>query len=152
MDEQLFQVGGISLPLPCLINRYEVSIWPFHGRFYKLIRKEHITIVETYPAEACLHVGLKQPGRGWSKRSQSDRIALSNKLFEWVSRRNVALSPLLESEIYSGFGDTKDAEDRFDSVIGLFSMIETVLGYRETGEPDMPSVRSLEGWIFGQSE
>ena len=79
-----------------------------------------------------LHIGLTPPGRGWSKRSQSDRKRISNKLFEWVRKRNVSLSPNLENEIRSGFGDSKDGEDRFDSVIGLFSMLETVLGYRET--------------------
>ena len=73
-------------------------------------------------------------------------------MFEWVKKRNVILSPHLENEIYSGFGDSKDGEDRFDSAIGLFSMIETVLGFRESGEPDLPSISSVEGWIFGQSE
>jgi hypothetical protein len=60
------------------------------------------------------------------------------------------LSPALENELKSGFGGRMDGEDRFDSVVGLFSMLEIALGYRDTGEPDIPSIRSVEGWIFGQ--
>ena len=146
-------VGWRDLIVPALSdNSLQISIWPFHGQFSELIRPGQIVIVETYPAEGCLHIGLTPPGRGWSKRSQSDRIRISNKIFDGSGNRNVSLSPILENEIRSGFGDSKDGEDRFDTVIGLFSMLETVLGYRETGEPDMPSVRSIEGWIFGQFE
>lgn len=146
-------VGWRDLIAPALSDeRFQISIWPFHGRFHELISPGNIVVVETYPAEACLHIGLTPPGRGWSKRSQSDRKRISNIIFDWVSKRNVGLSPILENEIYSGFGGSKDGEDRFDSVIGLFSMLETVLGFRETGEPDLPSIRSVEGWIFGQCE
>ena len=145
--------GWRDLITPALSDKsLQVSLWPFQGPFHELISQGHIVIVETYPAEACLHIGLRPAGRGWSKRSQSDRKQASNKLFEWISKRNVSLSPILENELRSGFGGGKEGEDRFDSVIGLFSMIETVLGYRETGEPDLPSIRTIEGWIFGQCE
>ena len=98
-----------------------------------------------------MHIGLTPPGRGgWSKRSQSDRINASDKILEWVTKRDVRLSPTLENELKSGFGDKRDGEDRFDSVVGLFSMLEIVLKYRAPSEPDKPSVRSIEGWIFGQ--
>ena len=60
-------------------NSLQISIWPFHGRFHELIRQAQISIVETYPAEACLHIGLTPPGRGWSKRSQSDRIRIGGQ-------------------------------------------------------------------------
>lgn len=146
-------VGWRDLIVPGLSDKsLQILIWPFHGRFHELINPGRIVIVETYPAEACLHIGLTPPGRGWSKRSQSDRKRISNKLFDWVSKRNVRLSTILENELRSGFGNNKDGEDRFDSVVGLFSMLETVLGFRDTGEPDFSSIRSIEGWIFGQCE
>ena len=142
--------GWRDLIAPALCDKsMQIAIWPFHGQLSGLIRPGQIVIVETYPAEGCLHIGLTPPGRGWSKRSQSDRVRISDKIFGWVRKRNVSLSPNLENEIRSGFGDSKDGEDRFDSVIGLLSMLETVLGYRKTGEPDLPSIRSIEGWIFG---
>ena len=144
-------VGWRDLIAPALNDEsLPISIWPFHGPFIDLINRRQIIIVESYPAEACLHIGLIPPGRGWSKRSHLDRKRLSNKLFEWIGKRNVCPSPILENEVRSGFGAAKDGEDRFDSVIGLFSMLETVLGYRATGEPKLSCIRSVEGWIFGQ--
>ena len=137
------------MPQSYLINRYRF-LFGLHGRFHELIRQAQISIVETYPAEACLHIGLTPPGSGWSKRSQSDRIRIVDKIFDWISKHEIRLSHILENELKSGFGDKRDGEDRFDSVIGLFSMLEIALRYRDTGEPDMQSVRNVEGWIFGQ--
>lgn len=49
--------------------------------------------------------------------------------------------------IEQGFPNGNDA---FDAVIGLFGMLEVVLGYRATGEPIDKAVSDIEGWILGQ--
>jgi hypothetical protein len=36
-------------------------------------------------------------------------------------------------------------------VVGLFGMLNVVLGRLPCGEPDDPVVRRIEGWILGQS-
>jgi hypothetical protein len=64
--------------------------------------------------------------------------------------RNVHLSPVLSTLLADGFGPSKDGEDLFDATVGLFSMLEVVLGHRAPGEPATASVRNLEGWILGQ--
>jgi hypothetical protein len=35
-------------------------------------------------------------------------------------------------------------------MIGLMAMIEVVLGHRADGCPNEPTIRTVEGWIFGQ--
>ena len=47
--------------------------------------------------------------------------------------------------------DRPDGEDRFDSVVALFSTLDVVLGHRSEGTPDDADVRSVEGWILGQA-
>ena len=44
-----------------------------------------------------------------------------------------------------------DARYHFDAVIGLFGMLNAVLGHRPAGAPDDQLVRRAEGWIFGSS-
>ena len=40
------------------------------GDLEELLRRDSCVVVETYPAEACLHLGMKPPGSAWSKRRQ----------------------------------------------------------------------------------
>ena len=47
-----------------------------------------------------------------------------------------------------GFGLSLDGEDRFDAVVGLFGMLNVVLGRRSCAEP--PGLK-VGGWIFGQA-
>jgi hypothetical protein len=40
--------------------------------------------------------------------------------------------------------------DAFDAVVGLFGMLEVVLGRREPGELTDEQIRNVEGWILGR--
>ena len=69
---------------------------------------------------------------------------------DWASDAGVEVAPDLRAEIQDGFGDRSDGEDRFDAVVGLFGMLNVVLGNRSSGEPDTELVQKVEGWILGQ--
>jgi hypothetical protein len=129
----------------------DIAVWPFHGDLASLLDQSEIVIAETYPAEACLHLGLTAPGRGWSKRSQAGRKAQAPILHSWATRRSIKLSPTLSAQLDDGFGAGSQAEDLFDSVAGLFGMLEVVLGFRAPGNPSSTDVRDIEGWILGQA-
>jgi len=128
----------------------DVAIWPFDGNLHDLVTRHHVTIAETYPAEACLHLGMTPPGNRWSKTSQEGRRSQAPHLLAWAKRRSVELTPELSAQIEDGFGPPKDSEDPFDALVGLLSMLEVVMGHRPDGAPDDPSVRKVEGWILGQ--
>jgi hypothetical protein len=127
----------------------DVRLWPFDGGLQELIAPGRIVIAETYPAEACLHLGMTPPGSGWSKTSQGGRLAQREAMMAWVSGRPVELEPAL-ALIEDGFGASRHAEDPFDALIGLLSMLEVVLGHRAEGSPELDEVRRVEGWILGQ--
>lgn len=129
----------------------EVALWPFDGELQHLLSSSEIVVVETYPAEACLHIGMKPPGRGWSKTSQDGRREQRDRLADWASKRPVRLAPSLSALIGDGFGSRQGAEDPFDAMLGLFSMLEVVLGHRAAGAPESAAVRNVEGWILGQA-
>lgn len=144
-------LGWREIVGPALRNDdLEVSIWPFDGDFAELVHRGGIVIAETYPAEACLHLGLTPPGRGWSNRRQEGRREQRELVEAWARRRPVQLDEELRAQIEDGFGASRDAEDRFDSMVGLLSMVEVALGYREDGAPKTVEVRKVEGWILGQ--
>lgn len=129
-----------------------VAIWPFHGNLHTLLGTADCVLVETYPAEACLHIGLGQPGRGWSKRSQLDRQLQGTRLLEWAAARpEVCVSPGLEHAIRDGFSSDSSGEDQFDAVVGLMSMIEVVTGHRADGAAGSAALLQVEGWILGRS-
>lgn len=128
----------------------DVALWPFDGDLAELLENHDVVVTETYPAEGCLHVGLPAPGRGWSKRSQDGRAARAAAILEWADRRDVVLPPDVSDQISDGFGPSKEAEDPFDAVIGLLSMIEVLMGGRSAGAPQTAAVRQIEGWILGQ--
>jgi hypothetical protein len=128
----------------------DVGLWPFDGQLEGLIQRRDVVIVETYPAEACTHLGLSPPGRAWGKRSQEGRRTQAPKLLSWAAHRSVTLEAALIETLEDGFGPSKDAEDPFDSLIGLLSMLEVLMGYRPTGLPINGQAAAVEGWIFGQ--
>lgn len=130
---------------------HDLAVWPFDGRLYDLLSRHEITIAEVYPAEACVQLGLGSPGRRWSKRSRDDRVAHAGALGQWARSRGVHLTPNVVTAIRDGFGDRPDGEDRFDSVVALFSMLDVVGGRRSEGAPDCPDIASVEGWILGQA-
>lgn len=128
-----------------------IGLWPFDGRLNELLAIKQCVIVETYPAEACAHVGLSRPGTGWSKRNRADRQLQGKKLQLWAEGHKVRFSESLDECISNGFGLGEDGEDQFDAVVGMLSMLAVVLGYRKNGAPDTGRVRNIEGWIFGQA-
>ena len=131
-------------------NEPDVAFWPFQGELPQLIEDHACVVAETYPAEACLHLGLTPPGRGWKKGRQKDRAHHASTLLEWVGRRSIWLSPTAEMLLRDGFGPSADGEDRFDSFVGLASMLEVLLGKRPDGAPKDMMVQRIEGWILGQ--
>ena len=126
-----------------------LSLWPFDGDLDHLLRPGKVVICETYPAEACVQLGLSPPGRGWSKRSQLGRRAQAPALLDWAVRRSLRLDPELRISLLDGFGASPGGEDPFDALLGLLATLGVVLGLRTPGAPDDAAVRRLEGWILG---
>lgn len=144
-------IGWREVLGPALLDdSLDVGLWPFDGPLNELVDRHDVTIVETYPAEACLHLGMKPPGRGWSKTSQEGRLAQRDAIEVWAQDRAVRISAPAKELVQTGFGSSKHAEDPFDAMIGLLSMIEVALGHRGDGAPEDPSVTTVEGWILGQ--
>lgn len=142
-------VGWRDMLAPALRNSsLHVAVWPFDGPLNQLLQNRQCIIVETYPAEACLHLGMTPPGRGWSKRNQNDRKAQGHHLFNWATSRGILVEDTLKEQIRTGFAA---GEDPFDAVVGLMSMIEVLLGRRSDGAPSSAPIRDIEGWIFGQT-
>lgn len=127
----------------------DLGIWPFHGSLEELLARREVVVAETYPAEACLHLGLTPPGRGWSKTRQEGRLQQAPGILAWAARRGVELDSALMALIGDGFGSASSAEDPFDALLGLLSMLEVALGKRPSGEPASRVVQEVEGWILG---
>jgi hypothetical protein len=145
-------VGWQHVLAPALQEKsFRVGIWPFHGSLESLLAKCDVVIVETYPAEACVQLGLGAPGTSWSKTSLDGRRSRAPHIKNWARKQQVNLTPKLVPQLDQGFGDSGAADDKFDAVAGLLGMIEVVTGRRDPGNPDTGSVRHLEGWILGQS-
>jgi hypothetical protein len=85
------------------------------------------------------------------KRWPPSRAANAGALLTWSQKAGVLLDPALGAALEEGFGTSADGEDRFDSVVGLFGMLNVVLGGRPPGEPEDERVRRIEGWILGQA-
>jgi hypothetical protein len=130
----------------------DVGLWPFEGDLETVVASRECVITETYPADACVQLGLSAPGRGWSKRNQEHRAGHASALLAWARSRPVLLSPDLERGLETGFGSSSTGEDSFDAAVGLFAMLDVLLGLRPAGAPDDPSTRTVEGWILGQSQ
>lgn len=124
-------------------------LWPFDGSLATLLRENECTLAETYPAQACVQLGLPAPGRGWSKRVQADRARHEVTLRRWASSTGVHLSANLSAALKDGFGAASTGEDAFDATVGLLGMLAVVLGATRDGCPDSAAVRSVEGWILG---
>ncbi len=125
-----------------------LTLWPFAGRLEDALRPGRVVAAETYPAECYRHLGVRLTG---SKRSLEARRRAGAALLAWARDAGVALEPALTEQIAGGFGVGADGEDRFDAVVGLFGMLNVVLGRRAPGEPPDDDVRRVEGWILGQT-
>jgi uncharacterized OsmC-like protein len=132
-----------------------IALWPFDGSLWELLAPGVVVVAETYPAEFYRHLSVSFPpsraGQQSGKRVQADRRANAGSLLQWASELGVHLSPELRSQIEDGFGASPDAEDAFDATIGLFGMLNVLLGKRTEGMPDDdPPLQMVEGWILGQ--
>ena len=50
--------------------------------------------------------------------------------------------------IEHGFGNHGERDDRFDTAIGLFGMVNVLCGNRAPGDPRDDARRMIEGWIL----
>lgn len=123
-----------------------VAIWPFGGRLDELLKPGRMVAAETYPAEFYGHLGLEAV----SKRNPAQRQRNAGALLEWPAESGVTKSAELTAAIRDGFARPPGGEDRFDAAVGLFGMLNVVLGYRPPGEPSSEEIRKVEGWILGQ--
>jgi hypothetical protein len=128
-----------------------ISIWPFEGNCTTLLNIRPCVVVETYPADACVQLGLGAPGRRWSKRKQEGRRIHSQTLTKWAKDKSIVLHDALETAVQDGFGSGAEGEDAFDATVGLLAMLNVILGHRSDGTPNDESTQKFEGWIFGQS-
>jgi hypothetical protein len=127
-----------------------IAIWPFDGRLPDLLDgSDRIVVAETYPRE--FYRRIDAPKTGWSKRRQSDRLALLPGILAWANMLGVAWEPAILHRVRAGFSAGANGEDEFDAVIGLLGMIAVVTGTIPTGEPADPSVTMVEGWILGRA-
>jgi hypothetical protein len=132
-----------------LLRAGDVAVWPFSGTFSQLMLSEKRMVVEAYPAEYYRHLALPIVSGG-SKRSQSTRQACGARLLEWAAEHQVDIPEAIADRIRDGFGNRASGEDPFDAVVGLFGMLNVLLGGRTLYEPDDADIRGIEGWIFGQ--
>jgi hypothetical protein len=132
---------------PC----YHLHLWPFSGTLSQLCLPGNLVVVETYPAEFYAHLGISfSTPRRRSKRRQADRQAFTPLLISWARQHRLRLSlPILE-KINSGFSSSYAGEDQFDALVGLYGMINIIQGNHPFGEPGLPVISKIEGWIFGQ--
>lgn len=134
----------------------DLALWPFDGPLTDLLRSGRIVVAETYPAECYRHLGVHFPspraGASSGKRVQAERSAQAQTLLNWASQAGVDIDPALRAAIGDGFGASDDGEDRFDAVVGLFGLLNIVLGCRPPGDPTDPAICHIEGWILGQLE
>lgn len=149
-------IGWRDVLAPGLLDaELALAIWPFAGYLDEILKPGSLVVVETYPAEFYHHLGVVWPrgaaGQKSGKGSQTARAANASPLLQWAAASRVNLDPGLEDAILDGFGSLSSGEDQFDATIGLFGILNVVLGRRAVDEPGNEEIRKIEGWIFGQS-
>ncbi|MCA9877231.1 MAG: hypothetical protein KC442_05605 [Thermomicrobiales bacterium] len=148
--------GWRDMLMPALrTSAGHIAIWPFAGNLSALLTDARVVVVETYPGEMYHHLGVTWPHLGpgipSGKRSQPARRRNAQALLAWAMTREVSLAPALVAAISDGFGAGPDGEDRFDAVVGLFGMLNVLLGHRALHEPADAITQRVEGWIFGRA-
>lgn len=150
-------IGWRDLLGPALRGgRDNLAIWPFSGPLAALCVPGRIVVAESYPAEFYGHLGISftqgcGEGRRGGKRVREARRANAPLLLQWARQAGVDVAPDLADMIRDGFGAGPDGEDLFDAVIGLFGMLNVVLGRQPPGEVQDARLRMVEGWILGQA-
>jgi hypothetical protein len=126
-------------------NDPPVHLWPFDGALADLLGRGGIVVAEVYPPEFYARLGIDlSPG---GKRSARARAAQATVLLRWAAEAGVELTPNLRAGLAEGFAAGGD--DAFDAVVGLFGMLDTLLGWEPAFEPSSPRVRRVEGWMLG---
>lgn len=126
-----------------------IRLWPFDGTLSELVDEAGVVIAETYPGEVYGHLGVQFSNRE-SKTKQADRQQKADQLISWANRRSLDLDTNLATQIQLGFGTGEGDDDAFDAVIGLFGMLDVILGRRPEGCHPDPAAARVEGWILGQ--
>jgi hypothetical protein len=141
------------------IDPDQIRVWPFSGKYSHILEPGAVILVVSYPAEYYSQLGLDLsfPEIGVNsklvhsgKRSQICRIANSDTLLKWADSAHLIIDPSLADQIRCGFGPSGSGEDPFDALIGLFGMLNVVLGFNILDEPSSKDIQEIEGWIFGQ--
>ena len=138
-------IGWRDVLAPALENDKSVVLWPFDGSLDRLLKPGNVVIVETYPAEC--YGWFFQGGLRGKKGDAEVRKGVAGALFRWAGKANIKLDPELTQNIEQGF---PEGDDAFDATVGLFGMLEVLLGRRLPGDPNEGTLRKLEGWILGQ--
>ena len=129
------------------LNQKKVEIWPFHGTLSTLLKPGCFVIAETYPALYYRHLQFNV-----RKTDPLSRISVGLNLVSWARMQNIILDSSLKEKINNGFGSDPDGEDPFDATVGLFGMLNVILGNQEEGVPDDPTIKTIEGWILGRTK
>jgi hypothetical protein len=139
---------------PAITNpNLKLQVWPFSGPLDELCQPGNLVVAETYPAEFYSHLGISlAKNHRLSKRKTSDRRDNARLLLNWAESLHLDLEEALKHSIESGFGLTSNGEDRFDALVGLFGMLNIILGNHPVGEPSDPRIIDIEGWILGQDQ
>lgn len=141
--------GWRDLLIPALRSpELGTLVWPFAGELPELLEPGRTVLAETYPAELSKHLGVEAK----PKTSREARRDQAGKLLGWADGAAVDLTPGMRAAIKDGFGPSAAGEDPFDATVGLFGMLNVVLGYRAAGAPTGETVRKLEGWMLGLAE
>ncbi len=133
-----------------------IRLWPFDGTFAALTRTGGTVLAETYPADVYARLGVAWPrdaagaaaDEGSGKGSQAARQRNAAAIRSWATGHRIRCSSELTAQVQDGFGADRSGEDRFDAVVGLLGLLDTILT-DGPAEPNDPVVRRLEGWIFG---
>ena len=142
--------GWRDLLRPAMSGDSPPAIWPFDGCLTELLKRPGMVVAETYPAEMYRHLNLTIGRSGRSKRRATDRAQDAAAMHGWARTNHVRLTSELHAEISDGFRAGKDGDDRFDAIVGLFGMLDVVLGNLPSGEPEDDTTK-IEGWILGRS-
>lgn len=133
--------------VPALAADFPLRLWPFEGQLAALLAPGTVTIAETYPAECLRHVGARVVG---SKRMLVGRASAVPALRAWAHANGVRLAPALDAAMAEHFGADAAGEDRFDCTVGLFGLLNLLLGRRADHIPADQAIRTWEGWVLGQ--
>jgi hypothetical protein len=149
--------------------QFPIHLWPFDGSLGDLLEPEAMVIAETYPGEIYRSLNLRFPPvtelnqhfprqapiQKSGKRSQAARQCNAAAMLDWAKSASVQLDPQLEALIQAGFGAGPNGEDPFDATVGLFGMLNVLLGFQPEWVQPLPdgwlkTLRGVEGWILGQ--